>query len=154
MQLEGSPPGLNEAVAGLYAYAADPTSEPSIALPAGLTEFLADLVPRTGEIVVSGEVATGEILETQVAVVTSDADVVLAVSDTGSEWRLVGAKLDRFEKAAWFGDGPRHALVIGSDARPGQNPLGYRADSIHLVYHGIKLVFQAQKRDRDEAAFF
>jgi LCP family protein required for cell wall assembly len=133
VRLEGSSGGLDEAVAALYSYAADPSVEPDVVLPSGLTAQLADLEPHTGEIAVSGTVATGEILDTRVAVVTSGEDVVLAVSESDDEWRIVGARLAIFGTPAWYGDGPRLALVIGSDARPGQNPLGYRADSIHLV---------------------
>jgi LCP family protein required for cell wall assembly len=133
IRLEGSSGGLDEAVGALYAYAADPSVEPAVVLPSGLTALLADLEPRTGEIAVSGTVAIGEILDSRVAVVTSDEDVVLAVSESEDEWRIVGARLAGFGKPAWYGDGPRLVLVIGSDARPGQNPLGYRADSIHLI---------------------
>jgi LCP family protein required for cell wall assembly len=117
---------------GLYVYAADPSDEPGIDIPAGLIDYLADLEPTVGEVSVSGTVTTGDILESQVAVIETAEDIVLAVADP-SGWRVVGARLASFGKSAWYGEGPRLALIIGSDARPGQNPLGYRADSLHVV---------------------
>ena len=133
LQLVNSPNGLDEALLGLYSYAADPTAGGQPNLPVGLTDHLAGLDTTVGEVEVSGAVATGRILESDIAVITAGDDVVLAVADPGGDWRIVGARLSRFNKPAWYGGGPRLALIIGSDARPGQNPLGYRADSLHLV---------------------
>ncbi|MGZ5384506.1 MAG: LCP family protein [Acidimicrobiia bacterium] len=133
LELANAPVGLDGAVLDLYAYAADPSTGQAPDLPTGLITHLADLGQTLGEIGVSGSVTTGQILESQVAVVVADEDVVLAVADQPGAWRIVGARLSRFDKTAWYGDSPRLALVIGSDARPGQDPLGYRADSLHLI---------------------
>ena len=132
VELTDSPAGLNDAVLGLYLYATDPSLDSEIDIPPGLIEHLADLDPTIGEVSVSGTVTTGEVLESQVAVVQAGEDIVLAVSDDGN-WRIAGARLTRFGKTAWYGEEPRLVLIIGSDARPGQNPLGYRADSLHIA---------------------
>ncbi len=133
LELAGAPAGLDAPVLDLYTYAADPAAGEVPDPPAGLVEHLADLGQTVGEVAVSGTVTTGTIVESEVAVVVADEDIILLVNDTTGGWRIVGARLSRFAKTAWYGDGPRLALVIGSDARPGQNPLGYRADSLHLV---------------------
>lgn len=132
VELTDSPAGLNDVVLGLYLYAADPSLDSEMDNPPGLIEHLADLEPTIGEVSVSGTVTTGDVLESQVAVVKAGEDIVLAVSDDG-DWRIAGARLTRFGKTAWYGEEPRLVLIIGSDARPGQNPLGYRADSLHIV---------------------
>jgi LCP family protein required for cell wall assembly len=133
LELTDAPAGLDQPVLDLYAYAADPSKGNAPHLPAGLVAHLGDLDQTVGEINVSGTVTTGRIVESEVAVVVAGEDIILAVNDPTEGWRVVGARLSRFEKPAWYGEGPRLALIIGSDARPGQNPLGYRADSLHLV---------------------
>ncbi len=133
VDLVDAPAGLDVAVLDLYAYAAEPAAGTAPDLPAGLVAHLADLGQTIGEVNVSGTVTTGRVAESDVAVVVADEDVILAVNEADGGWRVVGASLSRFEKAPWYGEGPRLALVIGSDARPGQNPLGYRADSLHLI---------------------
>jgi len=65
-----------------------------------------------------------------VAVVTVDSDTLFMVED-GSGWRIVGAALDGL--TPWLGEEPRMVLVLGSDARVGQNQQRYRADSVHIV---------------------
>ncbi len=81
----------------------------------------------------AGSAQLGTVADTPVAVVTAGDDVVLAVGDAGGGWSVVGAKLARFGLPAWYGPAPRLVMVIGSDARPGQNPLRFRADSLHIV---------------------
>lgn len=61
---------------------------------------------------------------------TAAGDVVLA-ADEGTGWQLVGARFG--DVGAWYGDTPRMVLVLGSDARPGQDPLRFHSDSIHVV---------------------
>lgn len=65
-----------------------------------------------------------------VAVAHVGEDVVLLVADE-RPWRIAGAMLDGQEP--WLGPGPRLLLVLGSDARPGQDQQRLRADSIHIV---------------------
>lgn len=131
--LDAAPPGLAEAIEQFYEWAAAPSSPSPPNLPEGLVAHLADLGETTGRIEVNGSVSVGEVLDTSVAVIEADEDIILAVADPDHAWRIVGAKLPSFGKAAWYGAEPRLALIIGSDARPGQNPLGYRADSLHIV---------------------
>ncbi len=131
--LEGAPAGLAGAVRALYEWVADPDAGPAPRLPSGLVEHLSEVGPVEGAVEVEGTVSTGSILESDIAVVEAGDDVVLAVADRPDRWRVVGAHLARFESPAWYGTSPRLALIIGSDARPGQNPLGYRADSLHVV---------------------
>jgi len=133
VELTDSPEGLRDVVLGLYAYASDPSVAPEVEIASGLIDYLADLEPPTGEVSVVGTVTAGKILESQIAVVQAGQDIILAVAGDIGDWKIAGARLTRFGKAAWYGDEPRLALIIGSDARPGQNPLGYRADSLHLI---------------------
>jgi LCP family protein required for cell wall assembly len=79
----------------------------------------------TGD-VTSADLESGD----RVAIARVDADV-LALVDDGSGWRIVGAAMDG--TTPWFGSEPRMVLVIGSDARPGENQQTFRADSVHIV---------------------
>jgi anionic cell wall polymer biosynthesis LytR-Cps2A-Psr (LCP) family protein len=63
-------------------------------------------------------------------------DVLLLADDVASEadgWEVVGASLPSVAAAPWFGESPRRVLVLGSDARPGGDPLVHRMDSIHIL---------------------
>ncbi len=67
----------------------------------------------------------------EIAVVTVRQDALLFV-DTGGGWRIVGTILEG--SAPWLGPkSPRMLLVLGSDARVGENQLGQRADSVHIL---------------------
>lgn len=68
---------------------------------------------------------------TQVAVVTADDDVTLAVADP--DWRIVGGWWPSMGSEVDLGSFPKLMLVIGSDARPGHDPLAQQADSLHFV---------------------
>jgi len=70
--------------------------------------------------------------EQQVAVVVVGSDTFLAVEDAAG-WRVVGGEWPSLDIEAYFGEGPRHLAVVGSDARPGQDVASSRADSIHFV---------------------
>jgi len=65
-----------------------------------------------------------------VAVAHVGEDTLFLVKDD-KPWRLAGAVLPGM--LPWLGDGPKLLLVLGSDARPGENQQRLRADSIHLV---------------------
>lgn len=65
-----------------------------------------------------------------VAVARVGEDTVLMVKDD-RPWRISGVMLKGAEP--WLGDGPKILLVLGSDAREGQNQQRLRADSIHLI---------------------
>jgi LCP family protein required for cell wall assembly len=72
--------------------------------------------------------------DVRVAVVTNDEDTIMAVTDGGKQWRIVGAHLASLGASPMYGpDGPRLVVVIGSDARPTQDPPTFRSDSLHLV---------------------
>ncbi|MCP3998131.1 MAG: hypothetical protein GY722_24185 [bacterium] len=97
--------------------------------PEGLLAHVAGTVrtdPGQEGNISSAELTNGD----SVAVATVDSDTLLLVED-GSGWRIVGAALDGL--TPWLGEEPRMVLVIGSDARVGQNQLRYRADSVHIV---------------------
>jgi len=76
----------------------------------------------------------GTVVELQngdaIAVAHRSAETLFAVHD-GAGWRIVGARLGGL--APWLGEGPRLLLILGSDARVGQNQQRFRADSIHLL---------------------
>lgn len=79
-----------------------------------------------------GVAAVGAFDETtRVAVVTAGADVTLAVADPG--WRIVGGWWPSINERPTLGEFPKLMLVIGSDARPGHDPLRSQADSLHFV---------------------
>ena len=64
-----------------------------------------------------------------VAVLHVGDDELFLVKDS-DPWRIAGATLEGQEP--WLG-GTRLLLVLGSDARPGENQQRLRADSIHIV---------------------
>lgn len=67
----------------------------------------------------------------RVAVIISEADVTFAVADPS--WRIVGGWWPSMGRQAELGEFPKIVAVIGSDARPGHDPLTAQADSIHFV---------------------
>jgi LCP family protein required for cell wall assembly len=131
VEVDGAPPELEAAVAAFYTWVLD-TERADPALPPGLVEALRQVDAGTRSIEVSGVASQGDVLGSRVALVTAGEDVVLAVDD-GAGWQVVGARLSRFDQPAWYGGSPRLLMIIGSDARPGQNPLLFRADSLHIM---------------------
>jgi LCP family protein required for cell wall assembly len=115
---------LNE----LYSWLADKRNDP----PAMPTELVTHLEPvsRTdpGQVgaVTAAELESGD----AVAVARVDNDIVLMVND-GPGWRIVGAAMDGSEP--WLGPNPRMVLILGSDARVGENQQRFRADSVHIL---------------------
>ena len=128
--LEDAPRGLRNAVVEFYTWVLDPSlAAPD--LPPGLLEAHAE-APGPRELHIEGRAAVSEIFDSRVAAVEAGDDLVLAVND-GDSWRVVGARLTRFGAPATYGNAARLLLIIGSDARPGQNPLVFRADSLHIL---------------------
>ncbi|WP_338750054.1 LCP family protein [Janibacter alittae] len=82
---------------------------------------------------VTGTAHTGRWRSSKVAVVTSDDDVTLAVRPKGKEWRVVGGWWPSMDQGTDLGEGPRHVLVLGSDARPGEKVTRLRADAVQLL---------------------
>lgn len=130
---EGVPQGLTEAIADFYTWVLD-TDRPGPVLSSDLHLALKPYETDQQSIDVQGRVGVAEVLDAHLAVMFDDAfgDIVLAV-DGGTGWRVVGAKLQRLERPAIYGRSPRLLLMIGSDARPGQNPLIFRGDSLHIL---------------------
>ena len=122
------PPGLLTRVGEFYSWVADRRHEiPNV--PLGLVAATSG-VDRDVTRPLRAEGAVHELSnEDEVAVVHVGKDTLLMVKDD-RPWRIAGAMLDG--APAWLG-GPRILLVLGSDARAGQNQQKLRADSIHLV---------------------
>lgn len=128
LEIEGAGPGLTRVVRGFYDYASGQVEkEPKVPKP-----VLASIEPKTIDTPTKGSAASGVFQEQTVAVVEVGKDVFLAVHD-GEAWRIVGGKWPSLGVKAYYGKGPRHVAVVGSDARPGQDVDGSRADSIHFV---------------------
>lgn len=122
------PEGFTEPLNSFYSWLADDRNEKP-AVPAGLLAHVAGterLEPGAVGGVTSAELTNGD----SVAVARVDSDIILLVED-GSGWRIVGAALDGL--TPWLGEEPRMVLVLGSDARVGQNQQRYRADSVHIL---------------------
>lgn len=99
-------------------------------IPEGLAGPLLELdldTPNT--LVVTTKVADLE--GGSVAILAAPSGDIYAAADEGEGWQIVG--VDAANGGAWFGGEPRLVLVLGSDARPGQNQQRYRADSVHLL---------------------
>jgi len=122
------PGDMTGALNDLYSWLVDRRNDLPI-LPDGLVEHIGETVRiDPGEV---GAATTAELDDgDRVAVVRVDTDIILLV-DEGSGWRIVGAVLDGL--TPWLGDEPRMVLVLGSDARVGQNQQRYRADSVHIL---------------------
>jgi LCP family protein required for cell wall assembly len=134
--LDGAPDSFVAAVEGLYGLAADPASDPAPDIPEGLMTHLEGLEPA-GDLFLRGEWSVAELPEgDEIGVAAIGPDVVLLVSDEGT-WRVVGAKLGRFDLEPWYGDPVRRILVVGTDARPGYIQEAFRADSIHLLTSAV-----------------
>ncbi len=132
IDLGDAPDGLADAIDAFYTWAGN-TSYPPPDLPPGLTEVVTGADPFA-TLQLEGRATVADLAELgTIAVATFENDIVLAVADPGQPWRIVGAHLARFGLPPWYGESPRMVLVLGSDARPGQNQQRYRADSIHIV---------------------
>jgi len=123
------PDDLLAATAAVLSWIADDTA-PQPDLPEGLAAALTEHpIATTPEMTVEG--STAEIDGGAIGVVTTESGDVLLAADEGNGWMIVGA--DPVDGPAWYGEEPRMVMVIGSDARPGENQQRLRADSIHLL---------------------
>ncbi|MFV1970715.1 MAG: LCP family protein [Acidimicrobiia bacterium] len=68
-----------------------------------------------------------------VAVVTLENNDLVLLADQGTGWQVVGADLASTGTDPWFGESPKRVLILGSDARPGNDPSVFRMDSIHVL---------------------
>ncbi|MFC8503855.1 LCP family protein [Pedococcus sp. NPDC057267] len=99
-----------------------------VAASPGVAAPLAARAPLTGSVATAGSVGTWG--KTPIAVVTFDRDATLLVKEGG--WRVVGGWWPSMKVAAQPA-GLRRVLVVGSDARPGEDPRRARGDSLHIV---------------------
>ena len=127
------PRELLDRIGELYSWLGD-RRNPEPAISAGMLDGLSSVSrhhrPIVGALGTIDEVVRdlGEGDVTHQVGVVRVGDDTLIVSDDGA-WEIVGFVSD---DVAWLG-GPLHILVLGSDARPGENQLRLRADSIHIV---------------------
>ncbi len=130
VEVEGDlPTGLDEALASLLTWQADGRNDPPD-VPAGLATHLADQ-PLATPAEVSATATTAAIDGGEIAVVELDSGDLVLAADEGSGWRIVGA--NPADGSPWYGEEPRMVMVLGSDARPGQDQQRLRGDSIHIL---------------------
>jgi LCP family protein required for cell wall assembly len=128
LSIEGAPPGLQGAIGAFYLYATGAANE----TPRAPDAVVDSVSAAGGQAPTSGTATLATFKEQDIAVAELGGDVFLAVDD-GSGWRIVGGQWPSMSAPAYFGAGPRHIAVVGSDARPGQDMERSRADSIHFV---------------------
>jgi polyisoprenyl-teichoic acid--peptidoglycan teichoic acid transferase len=128
VSVEGAPPALVALIDDFYIFAAGG----STTAPPAPEQVVAGIDPAGFDAPREGEASLGTFADQQVAVVAMADDVFLAVEDAGG-WRIAGGQWPSLGVEAYFGQGPRHVVVVGSDARPGQDVASSRADSIHFV---------------------
>jgi LCP family protein required for cell wall assembly len=120
-QAKGLPAGLLAAVRPIYQGGAVPASSAVKKALAGRK------VTKGARVTVVGSLGTWK--KTPIAVVTAGKDVTLAV---GPKWKVVGGWWPSLGVKASLG-GDRRVLLIGTDARPKENPVKARGDSLHIV---------------------
>lgn len=123
------PTGLAAAVAALLSWQADDRNDPPD-VPAGLADHLADQ-PLATPAELSATATTSTIDGGEIAVVEIDSGDLLLATDEGAGWRIVGA--NPADGSPWYGEEPRMVMVLGSDARPGEDQQRLRGDSIHIL---------------------
>jgi LCP family protein required for cell wall assembly len=126
--VEGAPPGLAATIEGFYAYASGEAAKP----PLIVKPVLQSIKPGPVETPRSGKAWTGTFKGDGVATAKMGDDIFLAVN-RGKGWRIVGGKWPSLSIPNYFGPQPRLVAVVGSDARPGEDILATRTDSIHFV---------------------
>jgi LCP family protein required for cell wall assembly len=128
LQIKDAPEGLAKLVENFYDYASGRVE----GKPKAPKPVIASIKPKTVDTPNKGQASIGVFKEQRVTVVNVSKDIFLAVDD-GKGWRIVGGKWPSLGVKGFYGEGPRHVAVVGSDARPGQDVDGSRADSIHFV---------------------
>ena len=108
-------------------------STPAVEIDGAGRQLTSAVAKRYGSRSVTGTATTGRWRTSRIAVVTVDDDVTLAVRSQGKQWRVVGGWWPSMDKGPDLGKGPRHVLVLGSDARPGEKVTRLRADAIQLL---------------------
>ncbi|MBW3667223.1 MAG: LCP family protein [Actinobacteria bacterium] len=126
--IDGATPELVEVIDAFYDFAATRSEEP----PPAAEPILAAMTRQSIETPSTGVASMGAFKEQAIATVEAGGDLFLLVAD-GAGWRIVGGVWPTLGMPAYFGGAPRIVAVVGSDARPGENPPETRADSIHFV---------------------
>ena len=109
VNVDGAPQGLAWALESLYL---ELDAAPYYEGPEDQSFSLAGVTDDLG---VEGTATTAEAYGGQVAVVTTDTDTILAVSDDGWSWRAVGGTLASGEFSL-MASAPRFVTIIGADA--------------------------------------
>ena len=108
-----------------------PSGESAKAPPAP-EQVLSGITPAPVEYPRAGVASVGSLKGQHLATAELDGDLFLAVKDP-SGWRIVGGNWPSLSQPAYWGPSPRLIAVVGSDARPGEDILTTRTDSIHFV---------------------
>ena len=127
VNIAGAPQGLAWAVESLY-LELDAAPYLEDASSGGITPMSV-----SGGLDVAGTAVTAEAYGGHVsAITTTDDDTILAVSDDGEMWRIVGGSLESQGLSNLGESDPRFVVLIGSDARAPADRLTSFADSIHI----------------------
>jgi LCP family protein required for cell wall assembly len=123
------PEELTRPSADLYSWLADKRNSLHD-IPPGLAAHLAEVNLTVAPQVIA-TMATTELSSGGSVGVVHIEDDVLFTADEGDGWEIVGFAPNG--ATPWLGEEPLFLLVLGSDARPGQNQRTLRADSIHIL---------------------
>ena len=126
--IENAPPELTAMIQGFYAYAAGAATQ----APPAPEAVLAGITPTPRATPIAGVASVGTFKGQGVATVEMSGDLFLTIND-GSGWRVVGGNWPNLSLPAYYGPTPRLVAVVGSDARPWEDMVTARADSIHFV---------------------
>ena len=126
--VKGAPTTVEKMVNHFYRYATGDIANP----PRMSRPILAQIEPTPAKTPRSGVASVGLFKKQAVATVMMNDDLFLMVNN-GDGWRIVGGKWPSISVKARLGPSPRLVAVVGSDARPGEDMLGTRTDSIHFV---------------------
>lgn len=126
------PGGLADELAAFYSYAAD-RRNPTPDVPSGLLQYLRSAPEPPGERLTASAVVGTLLEDAAVATITVEPNDLVLAADEGNGWRIVGADLSGHPSGPWYGTSPRMVLILGSDARPGEDQQRFRADSVHVI---------------------
>ncbi|HSJ29422.1 MAG TPA: LCP family protein [Acidimicrobiia bacterium] len=142
MAVAGVPDELARLIESMYEHAAGTGG--SVIEP----RYLPEAGIATG---MAGRTATGGVADlggTGIALVQAGEDLIAAVDD-GEGWRVVAADLPTLDHRD-LGYTSAVIAAVGSDARPGEDGLRSRADSLHLIgFDGVAGTFDVVGIPRD-----